>query len=116
MLLGGGIVNIGELNHKITIQKRLNNKPLENSNYEDFRRPWAKISNLHGKEFIEAQAINPKISKKFIIRYIKDLDMSFNPNACKDFRILYKCCTYNILYIDNIREQNKFMEIMVEVE
>ena len=41
--------------------------------------------------------------------------MSFNPNACKDFRILYKCCTYNILYIDNIKEQNKFMEIMVGI-
>ena len=55
------------------------------------------------------------MSKKFIIRYVKDLDMSFNPNACKDFIISYKGVSYNILYIDNIKEQNKFMEIMVGI-
>lgn len=109
-------MNIGELKHRITIQKRLSKKPLEDTNFEDFRTVWAKINNLYGKEFIEAQKVEANISKKIIIRYIKDLDMSINPNACKDFKISYKSCTYNILYIDNIQEENKFMEIMVGLE
>ena len=108
-------MNIGELKHKVTIQKRAEKKPLEDTAYTDFKTVWAKVSNLYGKEFIEAQKVEANISKKFIIRYIKDLDMSINPNACKDFIINYKGISYNILYIDNIKEQNKFMEIMVGI-
>ena len=109
-------MNIGELKHRITIQKRAEKKPLEDTTYTDFKTVWAKVSNLYGKEFIEAQKVEANISKKLIIRYIKDLDMSINPNACKDFIINYKGISYNILYIDNIKEQNKFMELMLEVE
>ena len=108
-------MNIGELNHRITILKKANKKPLEDTAYENFKAVWAKVSNLYGKEFIEAQKVEANISKKFIIRYVKDLDMSFNPSACKDFIISYKGVSYNILYIDNVKEQNKFMEIMVGI-
>lgn len=108
-------MNIGELNHRITILKKADKKPLEDTTYTDFKTVWTKINNLYGKEFIEAQKVEANISKKFIIRYIKDLDMSLNPNACKDFIIAYKGISYNILYIDNIKEQNKFMEIMVGI-
>ena len=108
-------MNIGELKHRITIQKKAEKKPLEDTTYTDFKTVWAKVSNLYGKEFIEAQRVEANISKKLIIRYIKDLDMSLNPNACKDFIINYKGISYNILYIDNIKEQNKFMEIMVGI-
>ena len=106
-------MNIGELSHRITILKKVTGGPLEDTTYENSKNVWAKINNLYGKEFIEAQKVEANISKKFIIRYIKDLDMPINPNACKDFIISYKGVSYNILYIDNIKEQNKFMEIMV---
>ena len=110
-------MNIGELKHKITIQRKINNNnPLEDATFEDFKTVWAKINNLFGKEFIEAQKVNPNISKKIIIRYIKDLDMSINPNTCKDYKVSCKGISYNILYIDNIKEENKFMELMLEVE
>ena len=110
-------MNIGELKHKVTIQRKINNNnPLEDATFEDFKTVWAKINNLFGKEFIEAQKVNPNISKKIIIRYIKDLDMSINPNTCKDYKVSYKGISYNILHIDNIKEQNKFMELMLEVE
>ena len=109
-------MNIGELKHKVTIQRKINNNnPLTDATFEDFKTVWAKVNNLFGKEFIEAQKVEANMSKKFIIRYVKDLDMSFNPNACKDFIISYKGVSYNILYIDNIKEQNKFMEIMVGI-
>ena len=108
-------MNIGDLKHRITIQQKVDKKPLEDVTYIDFKAVWAKINNLYGKEFIEAQKVEANISKKFIIRYIKDLDPSINPNTCKDFMINYKGISYNILYIDNIKEQNKFMEIMVGI-
>ena len=110
-------MNIGEFKHKVTIQRKINNNnPLEDMTFEDFKTVWAKVNNLFGKEFIEAQKVNPNISKKIIIRYIKDLDMSLNPNTCKDYKVSYKDISYNILYIDNIKEENKFMELMLEVE
>ena len=110
-------MNIGEFKHKITIQRKINNNnPLTDANFEVFKTVWAKVNNLFGKEFIEAQKVNPNISKKIIIRYIKDLDMSFNPNTCKDYKVSYKGISYNILYIDNIKEQNKFIELILEVE
>lgn len=108
-------MNIGELKHRITIQKKAEKKPLEDTTYADFKTVWAKVNNLYGKEFIEAQKVEANIPKKLIIRYIKDLDPSINPNACKDFIITYKGISYNILYIDNIKEENKFMEIMVGI-
>lgn len=108
-------MNIGELKHKVTIQKKVTGGPLEDTTYTDFKTVWTKINNLYGKEFIEAQKVEANISKKFIIRYIKDLDPSINPNACKDFIITYRGISYDILYIDNIKEQNKFMEIMVGI-
>ena len=108
-------MNIGELKHRITIQKKVTGGPLEDTTYTDFKTAWCKVSNLYGKEFIEAQKVEANISKKFIARYIKDLDMSINPDACEDFIINYKGISYNILYIDNIKEQNKFMEIMVGI-
>ena len=108
-------MNIGELNHRITILKKANKKPLEDTTYENFKTVWTKVSNLYGKEFIEAQKVEANISKKFIIRYIKDLDPSINSNTCKDFIITYRGISYNVLYIDNIKEQNKLMEVMAGV-
>ena len=90
-------------------------KKVWNSVVEFFKTVWAKVSNLYGKEFIEAQKVEANISKKFIIRYIKDLDPSINPNTCKDFIITYRGISYDILYIDNIKEENKFMEVMAGV-
>lgn len=104
-----------KLNKRITIQTEKDMGPLKNKEYEDFKTVWASISNLHGKEFIEAQKVNPNITKKITIRYIKQLDPSININASKCFRVLYKSNTYNILYIDNVKEENRYMELMLEV-
>lgn len=109
-------MNIGELNKRVTIQKKIKSMPLNDVEYENFKTVWSKHTNLHGKEFLEAQNINPNISKKIKIRYIKDLDTSININASKDFRIVYKGNFYNILYIDNIKEECRFMELMLESE
>lgn len=109
-------MNVGKLNKRITIQKKLPSSALKDDEYEDFKTVWSNIINIHGKEFIEAQKLNSNISKKIVIRYIKDLDSSININASKDYRIAYKGNFYNILYIDNIKEECRYMEMMLEVE
>ena len=103
-----------KLNKRITIQKIKDAGPLKNKEYEDYKTVWASIINLHGKEFLEAQRVAPNISKKVTIRYIKELDPSIDNDVSKKFRVLYKGNLYNILYSDNIKEENKLMEIMLK--
>lgn len=108
-------MNIGKLNNKVTILKKQSSGVFEEENFTPIAKVWSQITNVHGKEFIAAQSVNSNISKKITIRYKKMLDTSLNPNATKDYRIEYKGIQYNILYIDNIREENKFMELLLEL-
>lgn len=109
-------MNPGKLNKNIIIQKKQSTKPLEDDTFLDYKKVWANVKNIYGKEFIEAQKVNPNISKKVIIRYIRELDPSLNKNTSKDYKVKYKNQTYNILYIDNIQEKNRYMELLLEVE
>ena len=106
-------MNPGVRNKKVTIQKKQKQTPLEDTNYIDYKRVYADVINLNTKEKIEAQSINPNISKKIIIRYIKDLDPDINEYSSEDYIIKYKSLTFNILSINNIREENRYMEILL---
>ncbi|MCU5977962.1 phage head closure protein [Clostridioides difficile] len=112
-------MNVGNLNKRITIQIREERKD-ENgftiNEWLDFKTVYSSIKNLYGKEFLQAQALNSKASKKIKIRYIKELDNSINKDSSIEYRVVYKNIIYNILYIDNINEANKYMEIMLEGE
>lgn len=105
-----------KLNSRLTIQKMSKNGPLKNNTFEDYKTVWAKVTNLHGKEFLQAQSLNADISKKVTIRYLKELDSSLDKNVSKKFRIKYKENYYNILYADNIKEENRFIELMLKGE
>lgn len=105
-----------KLNSRLTIQKMSKNGTLKNNTFEDYKTLWAKVTNLHGKEFLQAQSLNADISKKVTIRYLKELDSSLDKNVSKKFRIKYKENYYNILYADNIKEENRFIELMLKGE
>nr|UVM81368.1 MAG: head-tail joining protein [Bacteriophage sp.] len=107
-------MRIGELNKRVTILKKQKTGYFEEDKFNKAFDVWSKIVNLHGKKFIEAQKVNPNISKEIIIRYIKELDTSINPNATIDYRIEYKGVQYNLLYSDNIKEENRFIELLLE--
>lgn len=108
-------MDFSNLNKKIIIQQIIDKSPIKNKIYKNYKTVWAKITNLHGKEFLEAQSINPNISKKTIIRYRKELDSSLDKDISKKYRIKYKNNYYDILYSDNIREENTFLELMLKV-
>ena len=101
-----------ELRHRITLQKLetgTNDNGFETETWIDFKNLWASISNLHGREYFEAAAVQAENTVKFTIRYTDDIETTM--------RILFKDKHYNIISIDNIKYANKFIEIKaMEVE
>ena len=99
-------MNPGELRHRITLQKfttTVNENGFEEESWIDFKTLWASISNLHGREYFEAAAVQKENTVKFIIRYFSGIDTSM--------KIMFKGKSYNIIQIDNIKYENKFIEI-----
>lgn len=95
-----------ELKHKIVIQKyenAVNDNGFEEEAWVDFKTVWASITNLHGREYFEAAAVQAEKTVKFTIRFTKDIDESM--------RIKFRDKKYNITSIDNIKYANKFIEI-----
>lgn len=104
------IIEIGKLNKRITIQQKVlitDDEGYQKEDWKDVATVWSKVENLHGREFFQAQAVNSKASCKFTIRYKKGLSTAM--------RILYDGKLYNILYVDDIQESHRFIEIMSEV-
>lgn len=53
-------MNPGELDKRITFQRlttTTNENGFEVETLEDFKTVWAKVSNLHGREYFEAAAV-----------------------------------------------------------
>lgn len=105
-------MTIGELRHKITLQKFtiiVNENGFEDETWIDFKILWAEVAKLHGREYFAAAAVKAENTVKFIIRYTEGIDESM--------RVLFKGKQYNISSIDNIKYANKFIEIKaLEVE
>lgn len=95
-----------ELKHKVVIQKYVNivnDNGFEEEIWEDYKTVWASVSNLYGREYFAAAAVQAEKTVKFTIRYTDEIDTSM--------RILFKGKQYNITSIDNIKYENKFIEI-----
>lgn len=105
-------MNIGDLRHRITFQKLIstvNENGFKTEDWQDYKTIWASVSNLTGKEYYQAAAIQAEKTVKFKVRYFEDIDTSM--------RILFKDSKYNINSIDNREFTNKYLEIKaLEVE
>ncbi|AKA72341.1 phage head closure protein [Clostridium scatologenes] len=101
-----------ELKHKITFQKlttTTNENGFEVEVWEDYSTVWAVVSNLIGREYFAAAAVQAEKTVKFTIRYLQGIT--------DDMRILFEDKQYNITFIDNIKYKNKYIEIKaLEVE
>ena len=97
---------IGDLRHRITLQKFttvVNENGFETEAWQDYKTVWASVSNLFGREYYQAAAIQAEKTVKFLIRHIESVDTSM--------RILFKDKQYNITSIDNMKYANKHLEI-----
>ncbi|EJO5348305.1 phage head closure protein [Clostridium botulinum] len=99
-------MDIGDLKHRVTFQRFttvVNDNGFEEETWQDYKTVWASVSNLYGREYFEAAAIQEEKTVKFTIRFIKEIDESM--------RIKFREKQYNITSIDNIKYENKFIEI-----
>jgi len=95
-----------ELRHRITIEYRVvttNENGYETEIWQEYKKVWASVSNLSGREYYEAAAVKAEETVKFTIRYMKGIDSAM--------RILFKDKRHNIVSIDNIKYRDRFIEI-----
>lgn len=101
-----------QFKHRIVIQSlstTIDENGFEVEVWRDFIFCFANVENLHGREYFEAAVIQAESTVKFTLRYIKIVDESM--------RIKFREKYYNITSIDNIRYNNRYMEIKaLEVE
>lgn len=99
-------MEIGDLRHRVTFQKlttTISENGFEDETWQDYKTVWASISNLSGREYYQAAAVQAEKTVKFQIRYTEGLDTSM--------KILFKEKQYDIASIDNMKYENKFIEI-----
>lgn len=105
-------MSIGEMRHRITLQKSItsiNENGYETEVWEDVKTVWAAVENLSGREYFAAAAVQAQNTVKFTIRYLVGLDQTM--------KIVFQGRDYNITGIDNIKYNNRYMEIKaVEVD
>ncbi|UDY80764.1 head closure protein [Geobacillus phage GR1] len=101
-------MNPGKLNKRVEIME-LGQVSDGGGGYEDafipIKKVWANIRPVYGREKWQAQQAQAEISHKVIIRYTDAINrshiLSFNGKK------------YDIQYIINIDESNRFLEIQV---
>lgn len=99
-------MSIGKLRHRITLQKLtsvINENGFESEQLQEYKTVWAEASNLHGKEYFEAMAVQAENTVKFTIRFLEGLDQTM--------QILFQGKAYSITAIDNIKYRNRYVEI-----
>jgi SPP1 family predicted phage head-tail adaptor len=97
---------IERFNKRIIFQKFttiLNENGFEIQEWSDYKTVWASVSNLNGREYFAAQAVQAEKTIKFTIRC--------NKNITESMRIIFEGNNYDIAFIDNIKYGNEFMEI-----
>ncbi len=97
------------MRHRITLQNKsitVNKNGFKVEDWEDIKTVWASVSNLRGREYYAAAAVQAENTVKFIIRYTKDIDTGM--------QIVFNEKAYNILSIDNDQYKNRFIEIRAQ--
>lgn len=104
----------GKRNRRITIQVINSDEPTitnddgyQIDNWINFWTCWAFIKNVNGREFFQAQACNSSASCRMNIRYKKEISSKM--------RVIYNGKIFNILYVDDINEAHKEIELLCEV-
>ena len=94
-------------NKKITIQRlqRDGEGSFADEEWVDICKPWANWINVHGSEVWAVESVQAQKAATVTIRYRKDID--------EQCRIIYNGIVYDIVSIDNIREQNRVLEMKV---
>lgn len=104
-------INPGELRHKIIfqryeLQKDSDGKPTYI--WTNLYETRGKVLNVRGSEYIQAFGTGLSIEKTIYVRY------NHTHNITNEDRVLYNNEIYNIIYVNNVEEGNKWIEIKVD--
>lgn len=108
-----------QLDKHISIFKKQKTYVMEDDKFNHYRTVWGNIEGVNSvtnKEKTENNNLKSKFQKKFIIRYLDELDPIVNKKSTTEFKIKYKNNFYNITLVNNIEEENKILELIGEVE
>jgi len=100
-------MTIGEMEHRISfliVTPIINENGFESDSSIVYKTVWAAATNLHGKEYFAAMAVQSEKAVKFTIRHLKGLDRSM--------KILFEGKTFDIIFIDNIKYKHHYLEIL----
>ena len=106
------IINPGEFKHLIRIERFIEDIDADgfvNKSWHELLTCKAKVVNTSGKEFHLNSGTSTSITSKFTIR----ANRKFSIQA--DDRIFYNNYYYNILYTNDIMENNIYLEIVAEM-
>ncbi|MBE6051602.1 MAG: head-tail adaptor protein [Clostridium sp.] len=107
-------IDPGEFKHPIELQQlkivKVNNIATEK--WESILKAKAKIINVSGKEVQTTNSIQEEYSKRFIIRYPRGI--SLDSEDSKKYRVIYKDRAYDIFYLSDIQDLNKYLEIVTK--
>lgn len=104
-------IKSNELIHKIVFQryellKDSDGKPTYI--WTDLYETRGKVLNVRGREYIQAFGTGLSIGKTIYVRY------NHTHHITNEDRILYNNEIYNIVYVNNVEESNKWLEIKVD--
>ena len=100
-------MNPGKLNKRVELQKVEREKDgaggFKESEPITFATTWASIDGLSGSEFRRAHQQMVELTHKITIRYRKDID--------RTMFVSYEGRSFEIQYIENQEERNRFLEL-----
>lgn len=108
MIIGDKVTNPGELRVKVTLHSRS-----ISTEVGGFQRPgltkiadvWAKWTNVHGSEALQAAAIQALDAATVLIRYLDGVDRTCVVEKGGQY--------YEIISLDNIQERSEYIELKV---
>lgn len=103
-------MNAGAYTQRIAIEKLARGyDEIGNSveNWEPYKKMYAYMNGLSGKEYWEAATLNAENTVDFVCRWKK----FFNDMDTRNYRIVWKGKKFNIKTIDNVQFRNDIVKI-----
>lgn len=101
------MINVGELKRVIKFRKYVGEDDwTTNTEMPIVCETWAKINPITGKQFWEAQSVGSTVTHEVYIRYREDI----SANMVID----YKGRIFDIVYLFNMDEEDRFIKILAK--
>ena len=109
-----------DMSKHISIYTKIDdNNPLTDDKWDLFRTVWGDIEAINTVKTLEDTnngKVENKLKKKFIIRYLKELDATLNKQVTVQYKIKYKNYYYNIVGTNNVEEKDEILELEAVIE